>query len=97
MSQCPSHAGATDQTQENSITDTYLVMLNPDVDFNSHMAWVQGQMRQPSDDTYQCEVVDKYEIINGYQARLSLSAYENISQCEQVKSVIKEQFAELDD
>ncbi|CEL54043.1 hypothetical protein RSOLAG1IB_06752 [Rhizoctonia solani AG-1 IB] len=97
MSQRSRDAGAAAQTEENSITDTYLVTLNPDVDFNSHMTWVQGQMRQSSNNTYQCEVVDKYEIINGYQAKLSLLAYENISQCEQVKFVVKEQFAELDD
>ncbi|CAE6422655.1 unnamed protein product [Rhizoctonia solani] len=78
------------------IANTYIVTLKPNGDLNSHLEWMQEQISQPSNAS-QCEILHKFEVLKGYEAKLSKSALTDLRKRPEVKSITQDREGTLDD
>ncbi|CAE6470333.1 unnamed protein product [Rhizoctonia solani] len=78
---------------KNIIPDRYIVELKPEGDLNGHLDWMREQAMQHSS---QFEVIQKYEFINGYAAKLNGLVLENLAQRDDVKAIVADRVGTLD-
>ncbi|CAE6437145.1 hypothetical protein RSOLAG22IIIB_11182 [Rhizoctonia solani] len=87
---------AKPQTVPGAIADTYIVTLKPDVDLKSHVESVQKQISKHSE-PYHCEVVRKYDLLGGYEVKLSEAALDDLRKRSDVKTIVQDREGSLDD
>ncbi|CUA74278.1 hypothetical protein RSOLAG22IIIB_11094 [Rhizoctonia solani] len=84
------------QTVPGAIADTYIVTLKPDVDLKSHIEWVEKQISKHAEPCH-CEVIRKYDLLGGYEVKLSESALDDLRKRPDVKTISHDREGSLDD
>ncbi|CAE6437978.1 unnamed protein product [Rhizoctonia solani] len=72
------------------------VTLKPNGDLNSHLEWVQEQISQPSNAAH-CEIIYKYDVLRGYEAKLNKYVLTDLRKRSDVKSIVQDHEGTLDD
>ncbi|KAL5640574.1 hypothetical protein ACGC1H_001148 [Rhizoctonia solani] len=94
MSETPSLV-AISRAAQNAIPGTYIVTLKPHCDLKSHIDSMQVQAHQHAT-PFQFEVLHQYQIIKGYQAKLSESILSHLTRRDDVKSIVEDRRGTLD-